>query len=502
MRHVLRITFYLLQRDAPEMNWWTKLLLLLGGVILLRLSTIPAGLSDTLVRADQALSAGRPDQALGFYSQVATHAEGKAAAAVGIARARLALAEDETEDRASAYNAAREAWLAAIPYEGFSDRVRHGLAETYLGMGNSLAAGEQWEALFASNPTDASLWYQLAPLQLEKGAWAAAARAYSAIAAADPDDGEAHYWAGALQILADPVRAEQHLHAAREDSLYRKQAESLLATLEDMETIAESAHSHGRAGLAYLSVGEPALAEAQFRAAVEQEPDYADAWAYLGLAQTQQGRNGRQAIAQAVELEPESALVHSLMGHHWLYRDRPDLARPEFVHAWRLDPDNPAHLADVASTYQIEGDYSSAEVWYQAAIRAAPDDPTFWILMARFYLDTLHDVTGGGLPAAQRAVALGLENPAALDVLGWAQFLAGRPELAETNLVAARERDPSVPATHYHLGELYASQARWTEARLAFQQAITLDGACRGCDASQTGSYAELAQRALEKMGR
>ena len=468
--------------------------------MMLGLDAIPADLPELLAQGDDALAAGRLVEAIELYQLAAAYPEGRRAVAPKIAQARLALARQEQTDPSSAFQAARDAWLDILDEPGLNIPARRGLAETYLALGETMAAAEQWAIVFAANPADLSLWYQLAPAHLDKGEWEAAGQAYAAIAAAESGNAEANFWAGAL-LAADPSLAQLYLLEAAGDPFYAERAEKLLLALADLTSIRDPAHAAARLGFAYLDCGEFALAQRQFEAALADAPAYADAWAYLGLAQDQLGGDGRQAIAQAIELEPDKVLGHSLMGHHWLWFDQPHLARQEFIDAWQLNPENPVHLADVALTYQAEGDYRSAEAWYQAAIRSAPDDATFWVLLARFYLDALYDVANSGLLAAQRAVALSPEDSAALDTLGWAQFLDGQSRLAETNLLAARQRDPSNPAIHYHLGRLYDEQGEWAKAEDAFKQAIDL-GTCRGCSAARPGSFADLAERALKETGR
>jgi tetratricopeptide (TPR) repeat protein len=479
----------------------TRLLLIGGCLLLLWLSIGPADLQETLSRADEAYQAGRLAEAATLYERVSAYAGGKRMVALRLAEVKMALAQQETADPRSAYQAARDAWLDVLEFDQANRAARRALAETHLALGDVQAAEEALAQLPAGSAADASLLNQMVAAHLQQEDWAAAGRAYTRIAVAEPGNSEARFWAGALLLTTDPSLAQQHLLQARNDALYQEQAGRLLQALEQVAMIPDPIYRAAQMGLAYLDIGEPGLAEEQFLAALEAEPTYADAWAYLGTAQDQLGRNGRTAIATAIELEPDSPLAHSLMGHHWLAQQRPDLARQEFLAARDLDPDSPTHLADVALTYQMEGDTSSAEAWYQGAVRHTPDAPTFWVLLAQFYLDVLNEVADGGLLVAQKAVALDPENPAALDILGWAQFLDGQTRLAETNLLAARQRDPALPSVHYHLGRLYDDQGERDEAVRAYQLAEALDTTCQMCQAARRGPYAELAARALGARG-
>lgn len=479
------------------MGWRTKLVLMAGCLLLLGLSVRPADLREALSRAEEAYQAGRLAEAATLYEQITAYPGGKRLVALRLAEVKMALARQEVNAPGSAYEEARDAWLEVLMLDPADGAAWRALAEAHLALGEIEAAEEALSRLPAGSAADTSLLHQLVRAHLQQGNWAAAGRAYARLATAEPGDSEAHFWAGALLLTVDPSLAQQHLLQARADLLYRERSDRLLLALGRAAEISDPAYRAAQMGLAYLDIGEPGLAEGQLLAALEAEPAYADAWAYLGAAQDQMGRNGREAIARAIELEPDRPLVHSLMGHHWLAQQRPDLARQEFVTARDLDPDSPAHLADVALTYQMAGDTASAEAWYQAAVRRAPDDPTFWILLAQFYLDALNQVADGGLLVAQKAVALDPENPAALDILGWAQFLDGQTRLAETNLLAARQRDPAIASVHFHLGRLYDDQGDRVQAAEAYRRAEELDTTCRVCQSSQRGPYAELAARAL-----
>ena len=482
------------------MGWRTILLLMLVFLLLPGLGAVPADLPDSVARGDEALAAGHLTEAIEFYLRAAAYPEGEPAVTLKIAQTQMAIARQADGDPSSAYQAARDAWLDALAVDDAASIAALGLAETHLALGERAAAHE-WAIAAVDTPASSSFWHQLARAHLENEEWALAVQAYGAIASTEPENSEAQFWAGALQLGTDYPLVQHHLLLARNDLLFRERVDKLLLALDDVTGITDLAYRAARLGLAYLHVGEPALARHWFEVALSEEPTYADAWAYLGLARDQLGEDGRRAIAHAIELEPGNPLAHSLLGHHWLRYNQFGLARQEFIVVWELEPENPSSMVDIASTYRMEGDYTSAEAWYQAAIRRAPEDATLWVQLARFHLDTLNDVADGGLLVAQKAVALAPENPSALDTLGWAQFLNGQTRLAETNLLAARERDPSNSIIHYHLGRLFESLGDRGEAEAAYREAITLDTTCMLCSAPRPGPYAELAERALNEMG-
>ena len=360
-------------------RWWISLLVTGLGLLTLRVNAAPAFLPAELVRGDDALASGKPSLALSAYQPLTEHPAALRLATLRIAQAQMTLARQENS--AAAFTAACAAWLDVVRFEGFSTQVRRHLAECKLGQGDSLGAAHEWEQVVAVEPGDTSFWALLAPAHLAHEEWDAAGRAYRALAQAEPANTEYRYWAGLLNFSTNPAVAQQDLLAAKSDPLYLKRAGTLLAAIELAEL------DSGRLGLVYLSVGEPGLALPYLQEA-GRENDNAAIWAYLGLAQDQLGKNGYAALARALELDPDSPVAHSLMGRHWQRLGRPDLARPEYVNAWQLAPDNPALLADVAAAYEAEGDVASAEAWYQAAVRRAPDNVDFWILLSRFYLNS------------------------------------------------------------------------------------------------------------------
>ncbi len=80
----------------------------------------------------------------------------------------------------------------------------------------------------------------------------------------------------------------------------------------------------------------------------------------------------------------------------------------------------------------------------------------------------------------------------AWDTLGFAHYLNDSRDLAEENLLKARELDPQLATVHFHLGLLYLDTDRSTDARQSLETAIALDAG---------GPVAEQAIRALARLG-
>ena len=92
---------------------------------------------------------------------------------------------------------------------------------------------------------------------------------------------------------------------------------------------------------------------------------------------------------------------------------------------------------------------------YQTAATLAPEDPSYWRLLAIFCAQNNVNIKDVGVPAAQKAVVLSKADVSSLDVLGWALILADRYDDARRILIRALESDSQNASVHLHLGMLY-----------------------------------------------
>ena len=134
----------------------------------------------------------------------------------------------------------------------------------------------------------------------------------------------------------------------------------------------------------------------------------------------------------------------------------------------------PRVAPDVSRGYDAlrSGDPASARKHYEVALAADPAS-----LDAHLGLATAAARTGDRETATRhyrRALSLDPKNPSAVAGLAaLADF--SRPDGLEEQLRADITRYPQSPALHFTLGNLHASQSRWTEAQAAYFEAYRLD---------------------------
>lgn len=408
-----------------------------------------------------------------------------------VPRDRLAQALLAAQD----YTAAAEAYRAAAALGGWTATRHTGLGQALAGLGDSDGALAEYEAARALDPNDAAAPALSAPLYWDRHRWPEAETAYSALLAAAPDlpgadVALAHYRYALLVFSSAPDSAREHLEQARADPRFAARVPVLLAALDEGAGLSDPAYRAARLGVGLAAAGEYLLAGGLFRQAVDLNPQYGQAYAYLGFCYDRLGEDGTIYINRGTVLAPDDPLVHMLAGYH--YRDRKQWmsAREEFERALALDPANAAAVAEIGQTYAHEGRYDLAEPNLQRATAMAPGVPEFWLLLAGFYLDVYPNLDQG-VAAAERAAALAPDDPAAVDMLGWARFKAERLDEAQQLLERADALDPARAMTAYHLGMLYLARSQLNSAREALSRAQALDPG---------GSYGAMAASALEGM--
>jgi Flp pilus assembly protein TadD len=122
---------------------------------------------------------------------------------------------------------------------------------------------------------------------------------------------------------------------------------------------------------------DPRQAASVFRDVIQEHPDFAPAHAGLGLALLAQNQldEASQALERAVELDPRTPSARGALAVSYELLGRTEEAERAAAEAWQEEPEG-AYWANNLGVLQLaRGDWSAAEVSFQAAIELDPQDP-------------------------------------------------------------------------------------------------------------------------------
>lgn len=315
--------------------------------------------------------------------------------------------------------------------------------------------------------------------------------AYAWLAEQLPQDEEIARTHAYLLAALDPDSAAPYLRSL---SAAASPASKLALGLLLLSTEpAASARRFALIGQAFGRAGEWSFAAIAFDQALRHGAGRPLDLAYLGLALDQSERNGESDLRAAVQAAPTSGLPRVFLALHWLQHGEDARALRELQIAARLAPENPAVAAQIGAAYSRLGDIPAAESAFRLAAQLAPDEPEFWLLLARFAVQHELKLRTLAMPAARNA-AMHLEDPApALDLLGYAYLLEGDLDLAERLLYRSIMGDPRRSETQYHIGLLRELQGDRSRALAAFRAAARL------APKSEVGALAKRSIARLER---
>jgi tetratricopeptide (TPR) repeat protein len=373
---------------------------------------------------------------------------------------------DDLKERAGFAAAAGGDFSTAITHlertDALSEQGWAVLGFSYLNAGNIRLAVHAYER--GLNVYDSYILYEaLAQVHDQQRDWVSERAALEQVVRLKADDAHAHYRLGLLLSFLETRDALAELNLA---SSLDPEFDPAVQTLRAALTASSSSTSHRLVlvGRALGLLQEWNLAQAAFERAVNTDPKNAEAWAWLGEAKQQTGGDGRVELDNALSLDHTSPNVRALRGMYWNRQGKYPQVLAEYLLAAEYDPGNPAWRASIGDAYLKLGDLVSALSAYQRAIELAPDESTYWRLLAVFCAENGVQVEDLGLPAAEQAVKLAPEDPQALDALGFAYFSSGRFTNAEKTLMDAIRLAPAYLPAHVHLAMNHLAQGNYPAA--------------------------------------
>lgn len=321
--------------------------------------------------------------------------------------------------------------------------------------------------------------------------WKQVEEALHAALEQEQDDAELNYWQGLLLGADDPA-AESYLRRARAAAPFRERAQAALDALAQ-QSDDRPADRWTRLGVALVGVGDWPWAERAFDRALTGDPLHAVALAYRGYAKDQQGIDGLGDIEAAQALAPREPAGYYFAGLHWRAAGDHAASERSFLDAHWLDPANPAFAAEVGGALELQGAYSDAASWYRMAVELAPDDPSWYALLARFYVESGYRPQDEDYAFIEDAAARFPDQADLAVSYGWALALRGDHARAYDALSRAVRLTPGSVRARYYFGLVLEKLGNRGAAADSFW--FVLDTAEPG------GLYSLGAARALERLG-
>ena len=367
------------------------------------------------------------------------------------------------------WSEAQKAFLQALDRNPQDPLALRGVADALMGQNEAVEASAYWQQLIQQAPTASAGWLGLGRAHLARTDYASAETAFRQALVYEPPDSEALWYLAALTLPHDTAAGQALLEQIESTSFKREHLEAMLATQTSPAEVAR------QTGIALVQLDEMSLAHNALSLAVAQNPQDAEAWAFLGHTQGHLGLPGLDSFRQAAALAPDLALIPYLEGIYLRRRDQPELAVDRFLRALDLDPNNPGVAVETAQTLADMGDYLSAEAWYQALTKLEPETVLYQTLLTAFFVERGYQVLDKGLAEAEKLVGMAPDSSRAYDLLGWARFQSNDLSGAEVALRRALELDPENVSARYHLGRVLKAQNRPHEAQAEFTRVSDQD---------------------------
>jgi tetratricopeptide (TPR) repeat protein len=357
---------------------------------------------------------------------------------------------------------------ATADYKEAVDSFNQGAAHGQLSAKALLTQGKTWKELSNSRKAevcyrkaseyrtnDLDLYLEIAEAQEEIndsiGTLATLLRAQKL----SPYDTVLNYQLGVQFAASQPQNASKFLDTARLDKSYKENAVELQETINDSETMGESADRYIYIGRELGRLNEWQAAASAFTKATELEPDNGIAWALLGEAVQHVGGNGYDDLARAMELDPDSDIVMGLTAIYYRRQQKYEIAIDYLYKALENNPHESTWQIEIGNTLALTGDLPNALNHLQVATLLEPDSWVPWESLAAFSITYNYYVSTVGIDAARHALLLVPGSPVLLDIMGSTYLMVGDFDSAERFYLQAIAGAPDEPIVLYHLGQLY-----------------------------------------------
>ncbi|MDR3574007.1 MAG: tetratricopeptide repeat protein [Anaerolineaceae bacterium] len=351
------------------------------------------------------------------------------------------------------------------------------LGDSYQQKGEGAKAIQVWQKALASGGDAGVFFLRIANEQRQMENFSGEIQTLRSWQTAKPLDPWVPYELGLLQAASQPQTALTLLNMSSGiDSSYAARIKALQDTLGQALKQQDPGYQEVTVGRTLSAMGEWDLAAQAFQQATVNDPDYAEAWAFLGEARLQTGQDGSAYLQKALQLNPTSVVAQALLAAQLSQQGHADMALVYLHEAAEEEPDQGIWQVEMGNTLAEMGELDLALDHYNQAVQIEPNNPVFWQDLAQFCAANQIQVRETGLPAARQALILDENSAAGLDAMGVVLHTLGDLTNAEKFLQHALQTDGTFAPGYLHLGQVYLDEGRPDLAYAPLNQAARLSG--------------------------
>lgn len=362
----------------------------------------------------------------------------------------------------------------------------------WLAMGDAYTVSGDFQAALLAwqNAGDTAAAYErIATTQRTMGNLPAAIQNWKALLALEPENNQAHYQMGLLLATSNPEAALAELMQAERDPGLTLSVQAMRTALNAALLSEDETYQMMLIGRALAAQGDWDLAAAAFGRANSLQEEYAPAWAWMGEAEQQLGRDGRAYLEKAIQLDPRSAMNYVFYGIYWQRQGNIQKAIDAYKTAVQLEPQVAAWHTALAGAYEQQGDLPDAISEHLRAVELDPGDSSGWRALALFCIMTGYDLEETGISAVETLLDLEPDDWRSQDIAGQLAFARGKYQEAQGRFEQAIQLAPDQAEVHLHLALVYLEFGNRSSAKEELYTVIALD---------PDGQYSYQASRTLD----
>ena len=442
-------------KTAPSLSIYLRILVVSLFVALLGLSARPHAAARLLENASQSITSGDLLAASKALAGVAEYFPWRYE--LNLTAGRFAMQAGDPKQAIQYLERP-----GAISHLSYDDMIL--LGDAYNQSGDPFMAEAIWKRV--TELDDSSQAHEhLAKLYLQRKDYPLAITELQNMLSKNPSDIPRYYQIGYLNAVTDPSKSLPFLiQAAEIDPNNGTRAQTMHDKIRTASLFDEPSYTFLIAGRQLADWDEWELAAEAFHNATVLQPDYADAWAFLGEARQQLSLletnpvsdAGYAELYHALQIDPKSTLANTFMGLYWERQGDYLQANNYIERAITASPNDPFLHSELGNILAKMGDLPAAQSAYEAAIQLTPQDPLFYRLLAEYALQYQIQTRELALPAARQAISLDPGNASSLDVMAQVMLMLEDYHSAERFAQSALQVDPGFTAAYLHLGMAYA----------------------------------------------